>query len=143
VKMRAVQRRRAFAASVRRQQDHRMKQATLVMALVLVGCAIDGHDPDDPDGDLVGAVPTHEQDNCPSGGGGGGSGGGGEADPHPIPAPRDCTEEASRELCLDCCDWNVDKVWASVAAGSRTGASGNGAGRTPSSGGLLVIARAR
>jgi hypothetical protein len=88
-----------------------MKQATLVMALVLVGCAIDGHDPDDPDGDLVGAVPTHEQDNCPSGGGGGGSGGGGEADPHPIPAPRDCTQYIDPVECRDCCDWNVENVW--------------------------------
>jgi hypothetical protein len=36
---------------------------------------------------------------------------GGEADPNPIPAPRDCTAEPTLEQCLDCCEWNVDKVW--------------------------------
>jgi hypothetical protein len=95
-----------------RQALH-MRQAILVLVMVLVGCT-DLSGPDGPDGGVLGAVPTHGQDNCPGGGGGGGggSGGGGEAaDPHPIPAPRDCTEEASRELCLDCCDWNVEKVW--------------------------------
>lgn len=44
-------------------------------------------------------------------GGPGPGGGGGGADPHPIPAPKDCTVETDHEACMQCCDWNVDKVW--------------------------------
>jgi hypothetical protein len=78
-----------------------MRQATLI----LVGCATD----DDLE-EWNGLAPQqHDPDGfCPGGGGGGGGGG---ADPNLIPAPKDCTQEASRELCLDCCDWNVEKVW--------------------------------
>ena len=32
-------------------------------------------------------------------------------DPYPIPAPKDCTKELTHETCMQCCDWNVDKVW--------------------------------
>jgi hypothetical protein len=70
-----------------------MRQATLI--LILVGCATDELPEEN------GLAPLHDPEGfCP---GGGADPGGGGADPHPIPAPRDCTEEASRELCLDCC----------------------------------------
>lgn len=55
--------------------------------------------------------PSNTGDGGHGGGGGIGRGDTGKADPHPIPAPRDCTAEATRELCLDCCDWNVENVW--------------------------------
>jgi hypothetical protein len=49
------------------------------------------------------------------GGGPGGHGGPAEgghgADPYPIPSPKDCTQEISLETCVQCCDWNVEKVW--------------------------------
>lgn len=45
------------------------------------------------------------------GGPGPGGGGGGGADPYPIPAPKDCTQEITHETCVQCCDWNVEKVW--------------------------------
>jgi len=83
-----------------------MRQAILI--LILVGCATN-----DLEEERNGVTREHDPDgSCP-----GGSTGGGEpdpipeADPHPVPAPKDCTQEASRELCMDCCDWNVDKVW--------------------------------
>jgi hypothetical protein len=79
-----------------------MRQATLILVMVLVGCATDDLPEQAEEESEV--APTHDPDNCPGGGGGG-------ADPHPIPAPKDCTQEASHELCLDCCDWNVENVW--------------------------------
>jgi hypothetical protein len=86
-----------------------MRQAILI--LILVGCATN----DDLE-EWNGVAPQHDPDgSCPGGGTGGGGGAEPdpipEADPNPIPAPKDCTQEASRELCLECCDWNVDKVW--------------------------------
>jgi hypothetical protein len=47
----------------------------------------------------------------PGAGGGGGGGGGDRAHRRPIPSPRDCTVETDHEACMQCCDWNVDKVW--------------------------------
>jgi hypothetical protein len=82
-----------------------MRQAMLILVLILVGCATD-EDLEEWNGL---APQQHDPDGfCPSGGGVPPNSG---ADPNPIPAPRDCTEEASRELCLDCCNWNVEKVW--------------------------------
>jgi len=88
-----------------------MRHATLILALILAGCATDDLPGEESGGedesDVSMVAPTHDPENCP----GGSSGGGGGADPNPIPAPRDCSQEASLELCLDCCDWNVDNVW--------------------------------
>jgi hypothetical protein len=65
-------------------------------------------DPREGGGDGGGGGPTGGE-GWPSGPGGGGGGGG--ADPYPIPAPKDCTLELTHETCMQCCDWNVDKVW--------------------------------
>src|SRR5690242_12629663 len=84
-----------------------MRNATLLLTLVLVGCATDDPPANDggPDESEVSTVaPTHDPEHCPSGGGGG-------ADPNPIPAPRDCTREPTWEQCYDCCDWNSKHVW--------------------------------
>jgi hypothetical protein len=106
-----------------------MRYATLI--LILVGCtddlpmSVDDQSSGGPDGEVIGAVPTHGQD-CP----------GGDplppppppapppsgsdpppppppppADPNPIPAPRDCSQLIDPVECRDCCEWNVDKVW--------------------------------
>jgi hypothetical protein len=93
-----------------------MRQATLTLNLILVGCAGDlPVSVDDGEIDADG-VPTHNPDNCPGGGGGEiepGGGGSGEIiiDKKPIPAPRDCTRETDWILCYDCCDWNSKNVW--------------------------------
>jgi hypothetical protein len=56
-----------------------MRNATLILTLILVGCAIDGLSTEEN-----GAAPTHDPEHCP--GAGGGDGGGG-ADPNPHPGP--------------------------------------------------------
>jgi hypothetical protein len=95
-----------------------MRNATLILTLILAGCAAElpdesgggdesGGDESGGDGDVSSAAETHNPDNCPGGGGGGGGG----ADPNPIPAPRDCTAEVTHEACYACCNWNVDNVW--------------------------------
>jgi hypothetical protein len=89
----------------------RMRQAALL--ILLVGCIADLPTSNDqsidaaaPDSGIAGVRPTHEPDECPTGGGGGGG-----ADPNPIPSPKDCTVGTDHEACYQCCNWNVDKVW--------------------------------
>jgi hypothetical protein len=80
-----------------------MRQATLILVMILVGCATDDLPASEQAEEVSTVAPPHDPDeNCP---------GGGRADPNPIPAPRDCTVEADHERCYACCDWNVDKVW--------------------------------
>jgi hypothetical protein len=87
-----------------------MRSATLVLVLLLAGCTVDDSwEPNDGEGD-VGAVASHDPDLCPNDRGGpdpsrGGPGG------KPIPAPRDCTQEATWEMCYACCDWNAKHSW--------------------------------
>ena len=86
----------------------------LILALTLLGCATDDlPDEQEDEEEAAGgaldshgestAAPTHNLLYCP--GGSGGPGG------KPIPAPRDCTKEATWELCYACCDWNEKHSW--------------------------------
>jgi hypothetical protein len=84
---------------------------TLILALVLSGCATDDlsdseEEVDEEEGSEIHRVPTHNPELCP--GGSGGPGG------KPIPAPRDCTKELTWELCYACCDWNAKHSWGAM-----------------------------
>lgn len=100
----AVWRWSAIAAGSRPGQPLRMRRATLVAILLLVGCIDDAPTADDqliagrdePDGGdvIVGVKPTHGPDDCP-----GGDGGGHGMDPEP-------DRNKDRNSCHDWCGWS-------------------------------------
>jgi hypothetical protein len=85
-----------------------MRHTTLILTLILVGCAAELTDESDDeesndDGDVSSAAETHNPDNCPGGSGGGG-------DPGPQPERKRCLPSNPDEICLDCCWYNHNHV---------------------------------